>query len=81
MSAMWSALVAFTSRLRAVLGRGRLDDDAQRECDAHIVLLTERNIRAGMSPNAAQNAARRQFGNPTVVREDVLPDEHDWLVR
>ena len=29
---------------------------------AHLDLLTERNIAAGMSPNEARNAALRQFG-------------------
>ena len=36
----------------------------------HLRLLTERYIRAGMTPGDADSAARRQFGNTTLLRED-----------
>ena len=68
---MWSLLIAFASRLRATLGRGRLDEETRREVDAHLEMLAERNIRAGMTEVDARAAARRQFGNVTLVREDI----------
>ncbi len=68
---MWATLVALASRLRALLARRRLDQDAAHECETHIELLTGRNIRAGMVPEAARIAALRQFGNVTLVREDT----------
>jgi hypothetical protein len=52
----------FASRLRGFL-RGR---DAESELDAevrvHLEMLTEENIRRGMSPVEARYAARREFG-------------------
>jgi hypothetical protein len=68
---MCSVLVAFFSRLRASFRRERLDDEAMRECETHIELLTARNIRAGMTQEEAQCTARRQFGSATLVREDI----------
>jgi putative ABC transport system permease protein len=58
-------------RLRFAWGRRRLDDEARREFDAHLELLADRYVRGGMTPERARKAARRQFGNPTLVREDV----------
>lgn len=68
---MRTALIALASRLRALFSLRRLDEEARRECEAHIELLTERNIRAGMRPDEARSAARRQFGNVTLLREDL----------
>jgi hypothetical protein len=49
----WSVLVAFASRLGVSLTRGCLDDETRRECGTHIELITEWNIRAGMTPEEA----------------------------
>src|ERR1700730_12388059 len=68
---MWARLAAAASRLRASLIRRRLDAETLREIEAHLELLTARNIRAGMMPEEARSAARRQFGNATLVREDI----------
>ena len=68
---MWPALAAIVSRVRASLGRSRLDADTASECETHIELLTERHVRAGMTPEEARRVARRQFGNITVLREDL----------
>ena len=51
--------------------RRRLDEEARREFDAHLDLLVERYIRSGMTPDEAHAAARRQFGNVTLVREEI----------
>jgi putative ABC transport system permease protein len=59
------------SRLRFTLARRRLDDDTRLEIDAHIESLTERYQRQGMSLSDARSAARRQFGNAAVLRQEV----------
>jgi hypothetical protein len=77
---MLSKLMASVSRLRASFSRGRLNDEALSECDNHIELLTERNIRAGMMREEARSAAQRQFGNVTLVREDLYQmNGFGWL--
>ena len=68
---MWARVTAFFSRLGFVLTRQRLDDEARAEFEAHLALLKDRYIRAGMTPEEARAAARRQFGNTTLMREDV----------
>ena len=68
---MWMRLRASVSRLFFVLSRRRLDEDARLEIDAHLDLLTERYLRQGMSPDDAYIAARRQFGNATLMRQDI----------
>lgn len=68
---MWTRLVALFSRLGFVWARRHLDNEARAEFDAHLALLNDKYIRAGMTPEAARTAARRQLGNVTLVREDV----------
>src|SRR5580704_755680 len=57
------------SRVRAMLSKGRLDQDFERELDAHLSLLTEENIRRGMGPEEARRAARVRLGGVTQLRE------------
>ncbi len=57
--------------LRTWRSRAREDDEAKREMAAHIELLAERYRRSGLSVEDAHVAARRQFGNVSVVREEV----------
>ena len=68
---MWPALRALLSRLPFLLSRRRLDDDMRLEIDAHIETLTEHFRRQGMSSAEASLAARRQFGSPALLRQDV----------
>ncbi len=68
---MWTRLVTLCSRLGFAWARERLDDEARDEFDAHLDLLVERYVRSGMTPGEARVAARRQFGNVTVVREEI----------
>lgn len=68
---MWPGLVALFSRLGFVRARRRLDEEARLEFDAHVELLAERYIRSGLSPDDAHIAARRQFGNAIVIREEL----------
>jgi putative ABC transport system permease protein len=68
---MWTRLRAIVSRLTFMLARRRLDEDMRLEIDAHLDSLTELYRRQGMSPDDAYVAARRQFGNVTLLRQDI----------
>ena len=68
---MWTRLRAGVSRLSFALARRRIDEDVRLEIDAHLSLLTERYRRHGMSPDEAYLAARRQFGNTTLLRQNI----------
>lgn len=77
---MWMRLRAAISRLAFVLSRRRFDADTRHEIDAHLDLLTERYQQQGLPPAAAYLAARRQFGNTTVLRQDIHEmNSIDWL--
>ena len=68
---MWTTLRTLVCRLPFVLARRRLDDDMRLEIDAHLETLTEDFRRQGMSSAEASLAARRQFGSPALLRQDV----------
>ena len=57
------------ARVRGLFG-GRDDPDFDDEIQEHLGLLTERYVRQGMSPARAAQAARRQFGNTTLLQEE-----------
>ena len=45
------------------------DEDLQRELDSDLELEEEEHRERGLSPEEARYAARRAFGNPTLIRE------------
>jgi predicted permease len=49
-------------RFRGLFGKSRSERELVAELQAHLDLLTEENIRKGMSPMEARYAARREFG-------------------
>src|SRR5260370_1403025 len=53
----------------------REDRDLDDELRAHIEMLTEDNLAAGLSPAEAARRARVQLGNPRVVVEKVRDQE------
>ena len=57
--------------LRGLFGRARRDDDMLAEMREHIARATERLMSRGMSREEARLAARREFGNATVIQEDA----------
>ena len=59
------------SRARFMIERRRLDEDMRQEIDAHIESLAEGYRRQGMSADEAYLAARRQFGNIALLRQDI----------
>jgi putative ABC transport system permease protein len=77
---MWTALLALVSRIRYALARTRLDREAQREFDEHLDLLVDRYVRLGMNRDQARVAARRRFGSPLRVREEIYQmNSIGWL--
>ena len=55
-----------------------IERDVREEMDAHIQMRTDLLVAQGMSPDAAQRAARQRFGNRTLLQErareqEVLP--------
>lgn len=66
-------MTAFRTLLAKALCRFRsrqADTDFEIEMEEHLELLTERYIRQGMTSEQAWHAARQQFGNTTLLRED-----------
>jgi predicted permease len=58
------------SKIERALGRRRnLASELEQEIDAHLQFLIEENLKQGMAPDTARSAARREFGNVSVVRE------------
>src|SRR6266480_2088276 len=60
-----------SSRLAAFRKRRDREKDLDRELKAHLDLEAEEQQESGLSPEEARYAARRAFGNTTLVREDV----------
>ncbi len=57
------------AKLRYLFTAGRPDQDFDEELDAHLHMLADRFVSQGMAPGEAWSAARRQFGNPTSLKE------------
>lgn len=62
-------LSRLTVRLRALAARGRHDRGLDDELRLHLELLEEEYRGHGLSAAAAREQARRDFGNPTLLRE------------
>ena len=57
-------------RVRGIFGTRADDLEFDAEIQEHLRLLTERYRRQGLTPENAELAARRQFGNTTLLREE-----------
>ena len=57
-------------KVRSLFGSREEKPDFENEIADHLKLLTARYISQGMSPEQANQAARRQFGNTTLLHED-----------
>ena len=68
-SAKQSKLRVFASKLRGFFGAQRRDEFGD-EIQEHLRLLSERFQSQGMSKEEAATAARRQFGNVTLLEEE-----------
>ncbi|MBO0861668.1 MAG: ABC transporter permease [Chloracidobacterium sp.] len=61
---------ALVARLRGLFGNRKAHRDLDYEIETHLRLLTERYARQRMTWEEAAWAARRQFGNVTLLKED-----------
>jgi len=50
------------SRFRGFFRRRQAESDLDAEVRAHLEMLTEENVRRGMTLEEARRAARREFG-------------------
>jgi len=57
-------------RVKALAKRRRLERDLEEELEFHLAKRAERNRALGLGAEAARVAARRRFGNVTLVKED-----------
>jgi len=62
-------LRALVARLRGLFGNRRADQEFDNEIETHLRLLTDRYVGQGMTEAEAAWAARRQFGNVTLLQE------------
>jgi predicted permease len=57
-------------RAKALVKRKRLERDLEEELEFHLAMRAEKNRALGIGAKDAQAAARRRFGNVTLVKED-----------
>ncbi len=62
-------LRTIAARLRGLFGNRRAKQEFDDEIETHLRLLAERYLRQGMTEAEAAWAARRQFGNITLLKE------------
>jgi organic hydroperoxide reductase OsmC/OhrA len=62
-------LRALAARLRGLFGDRKANQELDDEIETHLRLLTERYVRQGQTEAEAAWAARRQFGNVTLLQE------------
>src|SRR5690348_8834571 len=60
-------------RLRSLFRRSALDRELEDELHFHLDAQIRQNLAAGMTPEQARAAARREFGNP-VLHQDECRD-------
>jgi putative ABC transport system permease protein len=58
-----------TAKIQRLFKRRSAAHEMDEEINTHIRLLTERYIEQGMAESEAVSAARRQFGNATLLKE------------
>ena len=63
------SLLVFWHRVVALVRRGRLERDLNEELAFHLAMREREYTEAGLSPGEARGKARRDFGNPTYLRE------------
>src|ERR1043166_10131118 len=62
-------LVELWRRVLFLLRRGRFDREMSEEMRFHLEMKAEEYVEGGMTEEEAQYAARRGFGNQTLLRE------------
>ena len=59
----------FLAKFRGLFGQRQTGRELETEINLHMQMLKERFVLQGMKPGDAEAAARRQFGNATLLRE------------
>jgi putative ABC transport system permease protein len=73
-------LMKARSFLRNLFLSRRVDVDLDQEVHSHLELLTEENVRGGMTPEEARRAARIELGGIEQVKEQVREERMgNWL--
>ena len=67
MRSLWGSVREWASRVAGAMGWR--DREMDEELTAHLAMAEEENLRRGMSAEAARQAALREFGGVTQVRE------------
>src|SRR5215472_4939355 len=62
-------ILVFMAKLRGLFGQRRSNGELDDEIQLHVQMLKERFILQGMGTCEAEAAARRRFGNATLLRE------------
>jgi hypothetical protein len=65
------------SRLRGLFTKKSIEKELDAELSAHLDLLAEENVRKGMTPREAREAARREFGGLEQTKE-AYRDQSGW---
>jgi predicted permease len=66
---MFAWIRALASRTRTWLSPRQVDQDFERELEAHLEMLTNENVRRGMTPEEANRTARLRLGGLTQLKE------------
>jgi putative ABC transport system permease protein len=66
---MLAAIKVLASRIRSAVSPRQIDQDFHTELDAHLDLLTDENVRRGMSPESARREACMRLGGVTQLSE------------
>jgi predicted permease len=56
---------------RRFFHRARRDAESARDIQFYLDTETDENVARGMSPEEARRAARKKFGNDTLIREEI----------
>jgi hypothetical protein len=62
-------LRSIVSRLHGFFRKQRFERDLDSEVQSHLAMLTEENLRRGMTREEARHAARREFGGVEQTKE------------
>jgi predicted permease len=65
------AVRTFIAKLQALFSPGKVHQEFDAELRTHLQMLTERYLRQGLPPEQARQAARRQFGNSSLLKEQI----------
>ena len=68
----------FSTRVRSLFTRERMEQDLDRELSFHLDMLTGQEVRRGVPPDEARRAALQHFGAVAGVKDAV---RETWLSR